>query len=711
MFGRIALATLVTSVCVCGASMALAQDTDDSQPRRLPTLSERLQQFRQDLVGDPPAAVRKASADDTPPADRKVANRPSTSSTARQRSAVVQRNTVKPNNNADASVTTESTVISPPRLKPQSARRAQPAPGASAIASEEADDEASVDAAPPRLPSRRAPSVLRRTKIEEEQDDEAPKAEPRAAKAVPVPIQTRDLHDVDADEPVRPVPSRRPAGTGVLFATASPALSVEATGPRKVLIGREAHFVVKVRNSGAPANNLIVTVNLPSYAEVTALDGSAGSVQPPAPGERREPLEWKISRMEAHSEETLNIKLVPRKSTPLDLAVQCAFTPEASQTLVEVQEPKLVMMISGPDEVLFGESKMYKLTLSNPGNGDTENVTVALSPLGRGSEGGASHRVGTLRAGESKSIDIELTARQAGAVTIKAQAFADGGLRTEAAEQILVRRANLRIEVEAPRVKYAGTVGTYHVKVINAGNATAENVQLSAMLPPDAKFVSTNGGGRLDEQQGKVNWAVGTLQPGGQRVFETHCSLIAPGENRTQFVAVAEGDLSAAATSTTHVEAMADLKLEVRDPQGPIAVGEEAVYEVHVRNRGTKAAEHVDLAIFFSEGLEAVSAEGGAHEIAPGQVVFKPITSLGAGDTAVFRVRSRAERSGTHRFRAEVLCQSLHTKLAAEETTHFYGDDRAAGQDQPAGPLPRRNPASESDAEPAPLEQAPQANP
>ena len=69
------------------------------------------------------------------------------------------------------------------------------------------------------------------------------------------------------------------------------------------------------------------------------------------------------------------------------------------------------------------------------------------------------------------------------------------------------------------------------------------------------------------------------------------CSLSAPGENRTQFVAMADGDLSTAATSTTHVEALADLKLELRDPQGPIAVGDDTVYEVHVKNRGTKPAE------------------------------------------------------------------------------------------------------------------------
>ena len=151
-----------------------------------------------------------------------------------------------------------------------------------------------------------------------------------------------------------------------------------------------------------------------------------------------------------------------------------------------------------------------------------------------------------------------------------------------------------------------------------------------------------------------------------------------------QFVAMADSDLSTAATSTTHVEALADLKLELRDPQGPIAVGDDTVYEVHVKNRGTKPAEDIELAVFFSEGLEATTVEGGAHDIAPGQVVFKPLGSLGAGDSAVFRIHARAERAGNLVFRAEMICQSPQMKLAAEEATHFYGDDKPTASERVA---------------------------
>lgn len=502
----------------------------------------------------------------------------------------------------------------------------------------------------------------------------APSDEPTAE--LPAPDEPLDAL-AEPEIPTTDRPVRRTPTSDVLFTSESPVLSVKARGPRTVLIGNEAEFLVRVRNDGAAANDVVVSIRAGADAEVTRADATAGSAR--ASDRPGDVIQWTIHRLEASSTETLKLKLVPRSSAPLDLAVDWTFRPETSQTMVEVQEPKLAMNLSGPTEVLYGDTKIYKLTVSNPGNGDTHNVSLGLVPLGRSTaEASANHTLGTLTAGESKTIDVELTARQAGAVSIKAHAFADGGLRAEAAQQVHVRRASLQVEVEAPRAKYAGTAATYRVQVENTGDATANNVQLSAVLPPQSKFLAASGGGRHEPQRAAVSWHVGPLQPGGRRLFELRCALAAPGENRMQFTAAADRDLNAATSSSTQVEAIADLKLEVRDPQGPVAVGDEAVYEVSIRNRGTKAAEGVELAVFFSEGLEATAADGGRHEIGVGQVLFQPIDALAAGETTVFQIRTRAEMPGNHVFRAEVNCKSLGTKLATEEATHFYGELRSA---------------------------------
>ncbi len=729
MFRQIATA----AVLIAMSGLFLVQ-TASAQSGAGRSLSQRLEQFRDDLLGDsipdesssepggPPPMTRRPIPAANPPlaSPRRVPNTSSagsdeqTPTLARRPSAAVDdEKPVRPTptlarrpdppvdtDEPDTQVARPAKKPAVPKAKPEattaktqgakpkpaggsSRRTAQPGykPEKSPAAPVEVEEE--TQQPEPMLAKR--PEPVRRSETSESasprlarrSESEEPSPPPRLARSTR-PELTGPAHTEPKSTPksIERPKSNHAHEADVLFSSESPLLSVEASGPTKVLIGKPATFVVKLRNAGeVPANNVVVTVNLPPFAEVAEAAPTAGTTRTPPGTERVEPFEWRITKFEPHSRETLTLKIIPRKSNPIDLAVQWTCSPEVSQTLVEVQEPKLVMGLSGPSEVHYGQTKVYKLSISNPGNGDAENVMVSLLPIGRGAEGSASHKIGVLKAGQNKSIEVELTARQAGALTIRAQAYADGGLRAEASEPVLVRRASLKLDADGPKVKYAGTGGTYHVHVTNPGDATAENVQVSAILPPQAKYVSSNGAGHAEADRGKIVWSAGNIQPGGERMFEILCVLQNPGENRIQVLASGEVELSASAAVNTRVEALADLKLEIRDPQGPILLGEDAVFEVIVRNRGTKSAENIDLVVFFSEGLEAVSVQGGPHEIGKGQVTFKSIPTLAAGSETVLRVHAKADRPANHVFRAELVCESLQTKLAAEETTRFYGDE------------------------------------
>ena len=111
--------------------------------------------------------------------------------------------------------------------------------------------------------------------------------------------------------------------------------------------------------------------------------------------------------------------------------------------------------------------------------------------------------------------------------------------------------------------------------------------------------------------------------------------------------ASADDELAAATTAVTRVEAMADLRLDVKEPDGPVPVGEEAAYELRVRNRGTKDAQEVEILGFFSAGIEPVSAAGAAYRIGPGRVAFRPIASLAAGEEIKLTVRAGRRRPAT----------------------------------------------------------------
>jgi hypothetical protein len=132
--------------------------------------------------------------------------------------------------------------------------------------------------------------------------------------------------------------------------------------------------------------------------------------------------------------------------------------------------------------------------------------------------------------------------------------------------------------------------------------------------------------------------------------------------------------LSAIAAVNTRVESVANLVMNVVDPSGPVAVGDSAPYEIHVRNRGTKVADNVEVFVYFSRGIEPVAAEGAPNRMMPGQVVFLPIASIEPGAEIVLKVQGRAEIAGNHVFRAEAHCKPLGARLISEATNLYYTD-------------------------------------
>jgi hypothetical protein len=226
-------------------------------------------------------------------------------------------------------------------------------------------------------------------------------------------------------------------------------------------------------------------------------------------------------------------------------------------------------------------------------------------------------------------------------------------------------------------------LATYFVRVRNPGTAPAEDVTVKAALPEGAEFTSASEGQIFDTRTREVAWNVGTLRPGDDNYMELKCVLKTAGNNQLKITAAtAAGNLTDTKTAATNVVALADLKLDVSDPSGPVAVGSPAMYEIHIKNRGATSAKDVNVVGLFSEGVEPEHAEGAMYTLADGRVSFKTI-DVPAGRDIVLRIRAHAVQPGTHIFRAEVLCRDLEIKLAAEETTRFYTDDVAPDSGKP----------------------------
>lgn len=461
----------------------------------------------------------------------------------------------------------------------------------------------------------------------------------------------------------------------VLMSQHLPAIASNVSGPDRIVVGREARYRVVMRNQGdVAAERLTATVTAPEWAEVRSAVPSIGVV----PGQSS-PITWSMDRLEGGAEATLELVLVARTGRPIELAVSWSQAPIATAATVQVEEPKLTMAVAGPDEVQFGRPQRYRLTLTNPGTGVSEGVQVHLLPPGSGQGAPSTHTLGDLPAGMSRSVEVELTPREAGQLVVKARATAVGGLTAECSKPIRCLKPELRVDWRCPQQAYAGAVSAYDFRVHNAGTSPAEGAQFAIKLPTGFEPVEATDGRTYNSAERTLTWNIGTLAAGDSFYLRLNGAATQPGECALEIGARSADNLTADANvAKMTIVALADLKLEIQDPKGPLPLEKEVTYQIRVKNRGQVGAEAVRVVALFSQGIEPLSASGAPCKIADGRVAFETTPNLAAGQELVLSVRAKAQVAGTHIFRAEAQCRDQGNKLSAEETTQFYQNDATA---------------------------------
>ena len=191
-------------------------------------------------------------------------------------------------------------------------------------------------------------------------------------------------------------------------------------------------------------------------------------------------------------------------------------------------------------------------------------------------------------------------------------------------------------------------------------------------LPSGVKYLKGIDAVKLID--GGMRWPVGSLAAGETRNYDMFCQLDTSGDLQLEVGARGKRDLAASSVCKTTVETIADLVLSVADLKGPLPTGKVVPYTIKIRNRGTRAAKGVNLVMQFSDGIEPLSAKGLEHQIAPGKVVFSPISQIDPGQEMTFEVNAEAYKGGTHVFRAQLICEESDSREIAEGTTRYFGD-------------------------------------
>jgi uncharacterized repeat protein (TIGR01451 family) len=447
-------------------------------------------------------------------------------------------------------------------------------------------------------------------------------------------------------------------------------VSVEWVGPPETRIGKPAEYEIVVHNHGDEAVRDVFVENIvPAGMRVV-------SVEPRALQEN-DRQGWNVGALEPDEERRLRMSMVADQRG--EFSFQASVTAKTVHTAAfRATEPMLAVRATAAEKLMVGETLTTMVEVSNPGDGPTEGVVLKVTfSDGLRHEKGKELTidVGTVDAGETRTVEVVCTPVGGGKQTLQIEAVGGGDLTAEASAQTQVCEPSLELAIVGPSLRYLDRSATYTVKVSNPGDAAAENVKVSAVIPAGFRFTGSSAGGRHDFATSSVSWVVGPLPAGETREMTYKCLATQPGEQKHQASAVAARGLKKEAGVSTQVEGISALLLEVVDVDDPVEVGAETSYEIRVTNQGSREATNVEIHALVPTEMQIRGGQGPTKYRVEGQeVLFAPLPKLAPRADAIYRVLVQGSAAGDLRFRARLISDSLTEPVIEEESTKVYGD-------------------------------------
>ena len=274
-----------------------------------------------------------------------------------------------------------------------------------------------------------------------------------------------------------------------------PGLDITLTGPAEVTLCEVIPLKVEVCNPGSGiTRNVVINHELPNG--LTTTDGQRSvtiDVGELAPGQCR------AFAINAKASATGNYNHVSRATAAGNLSDQ------SNQVATRVVQAVLAVSCDSPGQQFIGRGVRHTYTVRNTGQTPATNARLVLN-LGGGtasaaSDGGtiagnqATWNLGTLAAGQSRTISINLEGARRGTLSTDATVTADCAepVRASCGTELRGIPAVLLEVIDVDDPVEVGTTTTYVITVTNQGSADGTNIRIAAELEDEFEFVSGTG--------------------------------------------------------------------------------------------------------------------------------------------------------------------------------------------------------------------------
>ena len=317
-----------------------------------------------------------------------------------------------------------------------------------------------------------------------------------------------------------------------------------------------------------------------------------------------------------------------------------------------VQAPSVTIEKVAPREIQVNTPADFQLVVKNVGRitanqvevhdqipAGTELMQAMPQPL-RGDQGQVSWKLGSLKPGQEKRIDVRLKPTKPGEIGSVAHVTfaAQASMRTRVTQPILSIAHRIQ-----PKVLIGGKV-TLEIAVKNEGNGPATNVYIQEDVPPQLSF---DGGIR------ELEYPLGTLAPGQSKSVRLSLNAAQAGQFKNTIVAFADGGLQS--QHSADIEVVAPNLTAATDGPRKRYLRREATHELAVQNTGTARATNVEMVARLPDGLKFMSANNRGKYDRNTHAVYWSMAELGAGLVANVSVKTLPMEPGQQNIRFETV--------------------------------------------------------
>lgn len=475
-------------------------------------------------------------------------------------------------------------------------------------------------------------------------------------------------------------PTRRPAAAQVAV---RPQLAIDKIAPPEAVLGQPMVYHILVRNKGQiAAHSVVVEDTLPKEVKI---DGSIPQAQ--LEGRR---LVWKLGTLEPGHEKKISVRVIPQTEGTLGSVATVNFANRGNSgnaADASATTPHLKFGISAPRQAAVGTLIPFKFHVTNVGSIEARGVVLRdVLPSGLQHPDGddLEYEIGVLPAGQSRDIELALTAAATGKVVNRVIVTADGNLTEEGQAVVEVVGPALAVVRQGPKRLFPGKGGKYTNTVTNPGSTPIEGVRIVEALPPGLEFVEGSDGAQFYADKRSVNWTIDRLGPGESRPLRVTLKAVERGAQISVVRAADAAGASGETAGTTHVTGVPSLVIEMGELPPLIEVGEQFTLPLRIVNNGSDTATQIRATVTLPPGMELVSAKApidykrsNIANKAAGQRQFKsqqelqfePIGRLDVRTHVQIELTLKARQTGPARIQVEVQCDQIAEPVRHDRVT------------------------------------------